>query len=172
MVERLAARGIAVVWDTDDDVLGTPKFSPTYKEIGGRRKLKRRWELAVRIAKAAHLVTTPSRVLADTHRDAGVEHVEVIENHVGPPARSAPRACRDAVVVGYVAGLEHMQDLEGATGTLRSSGSSMTASSGPSCRPSRRDGREDRRSHPRPASGRRRFVARSRVRENALRREP
>lgn len=112
LVRRLRQRGVAVVWDTDDDVLGTPKFSPTYRELGRRKGLKHQWDLAVAIAKVAHLVTTPSKMLAATYREAGVEHVEVIENHVSERDATRPRTRHTGVVVGYSAGLEHRADLK------------------------------------------------------------
>lgn len=111
MIGRLRDRGVAVVWDTDDDIMGTPRFSPTYKEIGGRRKLKRRFALAAEIARTAHLVTTSSSVLADTYREAGAANVAVVENRLRPGDVGKPRRRARGVTIGLAAAMEHETDL-------------------------------------------------------------
>lgn len=111
MMRRLRERGVAVVWDTDDDIMGTPKFSPTYKEIGGKRKLKKRFALASEIARTAHLVTTSSARLADTYRDAGAANVAVIENQLRPGDVGRARRRARGVTIGLAAAMEHETDL-------------------------------------------------------------
>ncbi|MDW5593512.1 hypothetical protein VSS74_04135 [Conexibacter stalactiti] len=113
VVRRLRRAGVAVVWDTDDDLLSIPKGTPGYRRLGGRRKLKRVFAQSVEIAREAHLLTTTNEHLADLYRDAGVTHVAVIENYLGvlPAARTRQR--RQGVTVGIVAAHEHREDIAG-----------------------------------------------------------
>lgn len=110
-IRRLRELGVAVVWDSDDDVRGIPRHSPAHHRAGGRRGIKRLFRRTVEIARSAHLMTTPSAWLADVYRAEGVRDVAVIENHL--PADASDRPARHAgVVVGVVAALEHERDLE------------------------------------------------------------
>jgi len=112
VVRRLRAHGVAVVWDTDDDARSVPSGTETYRRLGGRRKLRRMFEQTAAIARAAHLVTTTSDTLARIYREAGAEHVAVIENYLAPEALNGARRRRREVVVGCVAANEHAGDLE------------------------------------------------------------
>ena len=112
LVRRLRRAGVAVVWDKDDDVEATPRFAPAYREYGGRRGVRRCFARSVEIAATASLMTTPSAHLAERYREQGVEHVEVIENHVAPEDRDGTRPRRPGVTIGIVAGGEHAQDFK------------------------------------------------------------
>lgn len=112
VVRRLRAHGVAVVWDTDDDVRSVPRGTETYRRLGGRRRLRRMFEQTAAMARAAHLVTTTSETLARVYRDAGAEHVAVIENYLPPEALDGRRRRRRReIVVGCVAANEHADDL-------------------------------------------------------------
>jgi hypothetical protein len=111
MFERLRAHGVAVVWDSDDDILATPKGSETYKSLGGRRKIRRLFEHTVALGRAAHLMTTTNEHLAQVYRDAGVEHVVAIENHLGQEDVRGTRRRHQGVVLGITAAEEHESDL-------------------------------------------------------------
>jgi glycosyltransferase involved in cell wall biosynthesis len=126
LVGRLREQGVAVVWDTDDDISAIPRYSPAFanysgkKWIGGRRGLRQTFERTVAIARASSLMTTPSPHLADLYRDHGVEHVEVIENYVAPEDTGRPRPRHVGVVIGCTAAYEHRDDLKqlGIAGAL------------------------------------------------------
>ncbi len=111
-VRRLRELGIAVVWDTDDDIRAVPRNSPAYHRFGGRRGVKQAFARTVEIARAASTMTTPSEHLAAIYRAEGVEHVAVIENYLARDAvRHAQRPRHPGIVIGCVAGLEHERDI-------------------------------------------------------------
>jgi len=112
LVERLSREGVAVVWDKDDDISQVPRRAPAYKGYGGRRGVKQGWERSIRIAATASLMTTPSAHLAGRYRDAGVPHVEVIENHVAREDLNGARPRHPGVVIGITAGGEHQDDFK------------------------------------------------------------
>jgi len=111
LVRRLTGQGVAVVWDEDDDVSATPRHAPVYRKNGGRRGMKRAFARSVEIAATASLMTTPSVHLAARYRACGVEHVEVIENHVAPEHVGGERPRHRGVVIGVTAAGEHAVDL-------------------------------------------------------------
>jgi hypothetical protein len=111
LVQRLVPRGVAVVWDEDDDIAATPRHAPVYREAGGRKGIRRAFARSVEIAAAASLMTTPSAHLASRYRELGVEHVEVIENHVAQEHVGCERGRHQGVVIGVVAAGEHADDL-------------------------------------------------------------
>ncbi len=112
LIQRLRAAGVAVVWDTDDDMTAAPKGSATYKELGRKRGMRKLFERSVAIGRAAHLLTTTSEAIAQRYRDAGVEHVQVIENYMGPRDVGQPRPRHPGIVIGLVASDEHVEDLK------------------------------------------------------------
>lgn len=112
IVKRLRANGIAVTWDTDDDITAAPKGSATYKELGRKRGMRKWWERTVEIAREAHLLTTTNEHLAQRYRDAGVEHAVAIENYMGPEDVGQPRTRHQGLVIGLVASDEHHEDLK------------------------------------------------------------
>ncbi|MDO8186718.1 hypothetical protein Q5424_05145 [Conexibacter sp. JD483] len=110
---RLRQLGIAVVWDTDDDIRAIPRSSPAYRRMGGRRGIKQAYARTLEIARTAHLMTTPSDHLAAMYREEGVEHVAVIENNLARDAiRHAGRRRHPGTVIGCLAALEHERDLK------------------------------------------------------------
>lgn len=113
LVRRLAGQGVAVVWDKDDDIAATPRHVPAYrKTYGGRRGVKRGFARSVEIAASASLMTTPSTHLASRYRELGVEHVEVIENHLAPEQLKRERPRHQGVVIGITAAGEHADDFK------------------------------------------------------------
>ena len=111
-VRHLRANGIAVTWDTDDDITAAPKGSATYKELGRTRGMRKLWDRTVEMAQASHLLTTTTEHLAQRYREAGVAHVQVIENYLAPEAVGRPRQRHQGVVIGLVASDEHHEDLK------------------------------------------------------------
>lgn len=116
---RLRERGIGIVWDNDDDFRNLPKGGQFYKATGGLNG-QRLFADTVRIGKTAHAVLTPSEPLAEIYRAAGVENVRRIENYLPHKVSRKPRR-HDGVVVGWIAGMEHLGDAKklGLAETLR-----------------------------------------------------
>lgn len=112
LVQRLERQGVAVVWDEDDDISTIPRHAPVYRENGGRRGVKRWFARSVELARTASLMTTPSAHLAARYRELGVEHIEVIENHVAQEHIGLERPRHPGVVIGITAAGEHAVDLK------------------------------------------------------------
>lgn len=110
-IRRLSANGVAVVWDSDDDISTVPRSSPAYRAMGGRRKIREHAARSYEIARTAHLMTTPSAHLADTYRSAGAQ-TKVIENMLAGRDVRHRRSARAGVVVGCTAGFEHLSDFK------------------------------------------------------------
>jgi glycosyltransferase involved in cell wall biosynthesis len=104
----LAQRGVAIVWDSDDDLSSVPKLAPNYKRNGGLNG-RRRFAETVRMARLATVMTTTSETIRARYEEAGVARIEVIENHL--PRRTRRRRERhDGLIVGWIAGMEHQED--------------------------------------------------------------
>lgn len=112
LVRQLTRQGVAVVWDEDDDISATPRHAPVYRKNGGRRGMKRAFARSVEIAATANLMTTPSAHLAGRYRELGVEHAEVIENHVAQEHVGLERPRHQGVVIGITAAGEHAVDFK------------------------------------------------------------
>ncbi len=107
----LAAHGVAISFDNDDNYAAAP-VSERGPGLAGNRHNREIFRSVIQAAKLADLTTTPSTVLADIYRKAGVENVVVIENRLersmfGFGARSK----HQGTVIGWVAGSEHSVDL-------------------------------------------------------------
>ena len=111
VIERVRRAGIAVVWDTDDDISAVTRGSEAYHRLGGRRMIRRHFKQAVAAARTAHLVTTTNENLAQVYRDAGVEHVHAIENYLAPQDVGHRRRRHQGIVIGITAAGEHEPDL-------------------------------------------------------------
>lgn len=111
-LRALARAGVAVTFDNDDNYAAA-EVSYGGTGLAGNRYNRRKFREVLEVAGMSHMTTTPSGVLADIYRSAGVERVAVIENHL---ERSMPgfdaRSKHRGVVVGWVAGREHSVDLE------------------------------------------------------------
>jgi glycosyltransferase involved in cell wall biosynthesis len=108
VMRKLAARGTAIVWDNDDDYASVPKESPDYNERGGINAQRYQREV-MKTARLAHVVTTTSDVLATKFQRAGIGRVQVVPNQLGPGLKRKRRR-HSGVVIGWVAGLEHLAD--------------------------------------------------------------
>lgn len=111
----LRRRGVAVTWDSDDDLTSIPRGNPGYRRTGGFRGQKVFADMTA-MMRLANVVTTPTEVLADLFRRASGADVRVIENYLAPPMIRSQLPIRteeeDRVVVGWVAGNEHQVDVE------------------------------------------------------------
>jgi hypothetical protein len=123
-VRALAQAGVGVVWDNDDDIASIPKGHRGYRQQGGVRG-HRAFMQMVRMMRSAHVVTTPSRELADRYAEASGADVRVLENYLpqdfGDGARAAARGRglfsrrrgdNGETVIGWVAASEHDLDAE------------------------------------------------------------
>jgi hypothetical protein len=104
----LVARGVGLVWDSDDDLSAIPRRAPNYKTNGGIRG-QRRFAETVRIARLAHLVTTSTETIKAKYEGEGVGAIEVVENYLPPRIRRS-RERHDGLVIGWIAGAEHTED--------------------------------------------------------------
>lgn len=106
LLRSLRQAGIAIVWDNDDDLTG----GAAAKGRGDLKAQRVRSDM-IRTMELAHVVTTPSRVLAMQYRDWGAAHVEVVENFLPFQYEARGRAPRSGITVGWTAADEHRQDL-------------------------------------------------------------
>jgi glycosyltransferase involved in cell wall biosynthesis len=116
-LRRLAAHGVAITFDNDDDLrmVDVSSAEPGKMISGARGRLEnmRKFSGMLKIMRFADLTTTPSELLADTYRQAGASEVTVIENYLDD--RSIPgygsRTSHEGIAVGWVASKEHELDL-------------------------------------------------------------
>jgi glycosyltransferase involved in cell wall biosynthesis len=109
LARSFLGRGVALVWDNDDDLLTIPETDHLTVRPPGFREGVFRNTLAM--ANLAQVATFASPGLVDLYRAHGVAHVELIENAPrGPIVTPAPRG-EDTVVIGWVAGSQHAHDL-------------------------------------------------------------
>jgi glycosyltransferase involved in cell wall biosynthesis len=104
-LRELRRRGVALVYDNDDDYTMIPKDHPEYDNVGDAFKY------TLEAARTAHVMTVTTRTLADRYREHGVDDVRVIPNQLnfGAVADGRPH---EGIVIGWVAGLEHRSDAE------------------------------------------------------------
>jgi Glycosyl transferases group 1 len=110
-MERVRRAGIAVVWDTDDDVGAITRGTDAWRQLGGKRNVRRHFDETIAAARAAHVVTTTNEHLAQVYREHGVEHAVAIENYLAPRDLGHPRRRHQGVVIGITAAEEHGPDL-------------------------------------------------------------
>lgn len=110
-VRQAKARGVAIVWDDDDDVTAVPKSNPNHRLVGGSRA--RQVVAAVaQMVRLADVVTTPSSLLAGHFRDLGATDARVVENFLPREFGGVRIRKHEGVVVGWIAGLEHQLDYQ------------------------------------------------------------
>ncbi|HEU4721177.1 MAG TPA: glycosyltransferase [Gemmatimonadaceae bacterium] len=112
IMARMRRAGIAVVWDTDDDLSAVTRGSEAWHRHGGRRGIRRHAKQALQAARTAHLVTTTNEHLAQVYREQGVEHVVAVENYIAPEDLERPRKRHQGLVIGLTAAGEHEPDLK------------------------------------------------------------
>jgi glycosyltransferase involved in cell wall biosynthesis len=105
------AGGAVVVWDNDDDHGATPKGVAYSREWTGFAWERRLAEMR-KLFRFTDLVTTPSELLAERLRELGAPLVRVIENYVDDSFLHVARPERSALMIGWVAGLEHAIDVQ------------------------------------------------------------
>jgi glycosyltransferase involved in cell wall biosynthesis len=112
IVRHAKRRGIAVVYDNDDDMRAIPKGDAAHKDYGGFAGDRALREIR-RLLQQTDLAIAASLPIAERFREYGAAHVEHIENYV--PDRvldvTAPPN-GTTVVAGWLAGNEHHLDIE------------------------------------------------------------
>jgi hypothetical protein len=108
-LRSLRDRGVAIVWDNDDDMAGSP-----FKTKGAMRAQQEQANVTAML-ELADLVTTTSPYLAEQYRGYGAAEVAVVENYI--PAnyvadRRANSARGDGITIGWIGAGEHYHDLE------------------------------------------------------------
>jgi glycosyltransferase involved in cell wall biosynthesis len=111
VIARARAAGIAIVWDTDDDISAVRRGSEAWHRLGGRRMIRRHFKQTIAAARSAHLVTTTNEHLAQVYREHGVERVVAVENYLAPRDIGHRRRRHQGVVIGITAAGEHEPDL-------------------------------------------------------------
>lgn len=108
-MDGLRDRGIGVTYDNDDDLRLAPEESEFYRRHRAAG-IKRYFGEQVSIMRRAHLITTTTDVLAARWSQEVDRPVEVVPNFVDDQhfIRSARNG--EGIVVGWVAGLEHIAD--------------------------------------------------------------
>ncbi len=105
---RLRERGVAVVWDNDDDFGHSPLLAK------GALNQQERQAAVAAMVRVADLVTTTSPYLADRFRSWGAADVAVVENYLPPTYRADRHAVPrrgDVVTIGWIGAGEHTYDL-------------------------------------------------------------
>jgi hypothetical protein len=112
MVRDAKQRGVAVVYDNDDDMRAVPRDDVNHRDYGGfagERALRQ----IRRLVQAADLAIAASAPIADRFRDYGASQAQVIENFVPDVALQASAPSNgDQVVAGWLAGSEHHLDVD------------------------------------------------------------
>jgi glycosyltransferase involved in cell wall biosynthesis len=108
LVERLMRAGVAVVWD-NDDWFAEPDGAPDRRRSGGMREQQHVAGTAFMV-RHADVVTTTTPALAELYRGMGAACVHVVENYLPRGFTTRAAAPHDGVVVGWVAGDEHLHD--------------------------------------------------------------
>jgi glycosyltransferase involved in cell wall biosynthesis len=108
LARRLKDAGVAIVWDNDDDLsVASPGRRDSPLLLQGVRS-----GIAAMV-RCAHVVTTPSEMLADRYRRLDAADVRVLDNYLPPtftrPERVMPHP---GITIGWLAALEHQVDYE------------------------------------------------------------
>ncbi len=112
IVRHAKQRGVAVVYDNDDDMRAVPRNNAAHRDYGGfagERALRQ----IRRVLQQADLAIAASAPIAERFREYGAQRVVQIENYVPDAALEASAPPNgDRVVAGWLAGSEHHLDVE------------------------------------------------------------
>ncbi|HET6447808.1 MAG TPA: glycosyltransferase [Conexibacter sp.] len=112
IVRHAKRRGMAVVYDNDDDMRAVPRGDAAHKDYGGFAGDRALREIR-RLLQQTDLAIASSDPIAARFREYGAAHVETIENYVQPGSLHASAPSNgDLVVAGWLAGSEHHLDVE------------------------------------------------------------
>jgi hypothetical protein len=110
-IGTLKRNGVAVVWDNDLHIAAMPKSRAIKRSSGGMSN-ERIFAEMVRTARLAHATTTPTDVLAEVFRRAGVAPVHVVPNMLKDNLVRR-RNAHEQLTIGWIAGTEHRADAAG-----------------------------------------------------------
>lgn len=110
-VDRLRSRGVAVVWDNDDDFSSVPKLALTANKRS-RRQFEQDFACTVQIARSADLVTAPSQRIAALYAEHGARRTAVLENAVPAGQTGRRRPPHRGLVIGCAGMREHEDDIK------------------------------------------------------------
>jgi glycosyltransferase involved in cell wall biosynthesis len=108
-VDALRARGVGITWDNDDDIRLAPKESEFYRKVGAARVV-REFQNQIHMMRRAHVVTTTTARLAERFAAECDRSIEVIPNYLADPQFVRGPRNGEGIVVGWVAGVEHIAD--------------------------------------------------------------
>jgi glycosyltransferase involved in cell wall biosynthesis len=112
IVRHARRRGMAVVYDNDDDMRAIPRNNAAHREYGGFAGDRALREIR-KLLQQADLAIASSDPIAERFREYGATDVLTIENFVPDAALEATAAPNgDRVVAGWLAGNEHHVDVE------------------------------------------------------------
>jgi hypothetical protein len=112
VVRHAKRRGMAVVYDNDDDMRAVPRGAEAHKDYGGFAGDRALREIR-RLLQQSDLAIASSDPIAERFREYGAAHVETIENFVQPASlRASAPPNGELVVAGWLAGTEHHLDVE------------------------------------------------------------
>lgn len=108
-IDGLRNRGIGVTYDNDDDLRLAPEESEFFKRHRATG-IKRHFAEQVSIMRRAHLITTTTDTLAERWAQEVDRPIEVVPNFVDDQHFVRTARNSEGVVVGWVAGKEHVAD--------------------------------------------------------------
>ncbi|HZV73427.1 MAG TPA: glycosyltransferase [Conexibacter sp.] len=112
IVRHAKRRGLAVVYDNDDDMRAVPRDNAAHRDYGGFAGDRALRQIR-RLVQQADLAIAASSPIADRFREYGAMHVQTIENYVPDATLEASAPSNgDRVVAGWLAGNEHHLDTE------------------------------------------------------------
>ncbi len=111
LVREARARGVAVVWDDDDNIGALPRGTTAHNRFGGHA-WERRLASLRRILPNVDLVTAPSSALAEVLERQGAPRTMVIENYVPSLFLEHEIASTSGITIGWLASGEHQIDVE------------------------------------------------------------
>jgi hypothetical protein len=112
IVRNAKRRGIAVVYDNDDDMRAVPRDDPNHRDYGGFAGDRALRQIR-RILQLSDLAIASSPPIAERFGEYGAAHVRTIENYVPDATLTASAPSKGGqVVAGWLAGTEHHLDIE------------------------------------------------------------
>lgn len=109
LLREARERGVGIVWDVDDDIRNSPVGNQVRGDVRTRKQI---YHNTLKAARLAHVVITSTEVLRALYESAGIEDIEVLENYLFRDSMRRPPRKHAGVVIGWVAGREHANDLQ------------------------------------------------------------
>ncbi|MDO8213038.1 hypothetical protein [Conexibacter sp. CPCC 206217] len=111
LVQSARARGVAVVWDDDDDFSAIPRRTASYKHHGGMA-YERRAAALRKLLPHVDVATAPSERITAHLQAMGAARVQELPNYVPDAFVRAKPQSHAGFTIGWVAGLEHRYDYD------------------------------------------------------------